>query len=94
MIFTISFIHADGERAFYEGEDIDHEERVFCELENENQLLKLKLEVHALKEQIFELRETLKEIDGGEKELQRAKAIKELRKQLRKSREISLDYYH
>jgi len=78
LVLSISFTSADGERDF-------------CDLKNENQVLKLKLKVHDLKEQISELKQTLQEINGGEKKLQRVKAIKKLKRELRESREISLN---
>ena len=88
MVLSISFSSADGQRAFYnEG---DYEEVGVCELQNENQVLKLKLEVYKLKEEVFELQKTLKELNG-DKEVQRVKAIKKLRRELRESRKISLD---
>jgi hypothetical protein len=89
MLFTISFTSADGQRAFVD-EDVDYEEIGVCELQNENQVLRLKLQVFELKEQISELQKVLKE-RSGDKELQRVKAIKKLKRELRASREVSLD---
>ena len=89
MLFTISFTSADGQRAFVD-EDVDYEEIGVCEPQNENQVLRLKLQVFELKEQISELQKVLKE-RSGDKELQRVKAIKKLKRELRASREVSLD---
>jgi hypothetical protein len=89
MLFTISFISADGQKDF-SNENVDYEEIGVCELQNENQVLKLKLQVFELKEQISELQKILKE-QSGDKELQRVKAIKKLKRELRASREVSLD---
>jgi len=88
MILGISFTSANGQRAVYSDES--YEEIGLCELQNENQVLKLKLKVYELKEQISELQKTLKSLNG-DKELQRVKAIKKLKSQLKKSREVSLN---
>jgi len=84
MILGLTFGHANGERAVY------NKEVGVCELQNENQVLKLKLQVYKLKEEVFELQKTLEEING-DKNLQRIKAIKKLRTQLRQSRQVSLN---
>jgi uncharacterized protein YlxW (UPF0749 family) len=89
MLFTVSFTSADGQRAFYDNE-VDYEEIGVCELQNENQILKLQLQVFKLKEQISELQKTLKKRDG-DKGVQRLNAIKKLKRELKESRKISLD---
>jgi hypothetical protein len=78
VILIVTLTSADGDRSF-------------SEITEENKLLKLKVEVYQLKEEIIVLKKIIGKFDKGDNnETKRANAIVKLRRELRMGR--SVDY--